>query len=53
MNIMLTRFIVLNPYSLFFFFFFFFLLQGTYYPLQGMSDTIGDDLRSQGFLFQV
>ena len=28
-------------------------LKGTYYPLQGMNDAIGNDLRSQGFLFQV
>ena len=28
-------------------------LKGTYYPLEGMTDEVGDDLRGQGFLFQV
>jgi creatine kinase len=28
-------------------------LKGTYYPLEGMSDEVGNDLRSQGFLFQI
>jgi creatine kinase len=28
-------------------------LKGTYYPLEGMTDAVGDDLRGQGFLFQV
>ena len=28
-------------------------LKGTYYPLQDMNDVLGNDLRSQGFLFQV